>query len=1257
MHQVHGLTVKPKAWWLAIGLVFTTTAVTVQSITGDDYDLSTVQELTLSPNPGHDRAVVRIGASLQIDCCSRFSKMGNDILQAWSLVVEHINGARGGLLVNGTRHVIELKILGDYSQKEVTAQNIRGLINRGFSLLLAPYGSGQSEYAARVVNETDNAFLVAPSASKPTVFFQRPRVYGMLPRSGDYLQSAVNIAVQLSPSHRHAAILCEDYGVAKAWASGLRQHLTAFNFTTHKDVLVPHFIGKNNPGELEHLFSEWLAEFNASGVKPFVFAVTYDYETCTKFAKLSEEIDFRKQVSGLFFTTCIDRGGFRDEVGRDTARYVSGVSPWADTLEVRDELIDKTASEFKKIFSSKFTRDPGYVAAAAHGALVTLCWAIERAQSLDVELVRKQFETLNSPESSLNTLYGNVYFDEHGQIAQRMRVIQFKGEGPTLQDLTSASQFVMNMGTCPLGQLLNASNGSCQNASCGVGEEFLPAFQKCGLCRPGTKKGVDDLQCITCEAGTFSSNLGMSECSICKPGTFSRPGRWFCDICIKGYISPLPGQGKCEPCAAGRWSDVAGSTECSACPESMVTPLQGANSPTECVCTANEYLSCRPHGGPMELCEVQFNTSNKFKCAQCKEGFSCSGGKQTITGTDYHAQPVLQQKFYASEDAPYEAYECFEAGELCTGSGEAQCGGGRKGLQCYACDFGLYADFGDACHECMPPSSKFVLLPLAVFLVFPLLLFVYRATSRDRARYTARTALLGTMSMLVSFSQLYAILGSVSITWCEPLNTIFSYLVVLLFDVRMLGPSCYLGYSPYYALYLPGVTVPVILVTAMFIMWSFSKVSRCMEINRDNAVNTLGTVFLALYVGVCKPVFGIFECRGNASAPDTVRMHDGFICFPSAELTSTLPIAVICILVYVVGFVCLYLWVILRAPQKFLASSSFRMKFRFILSRWHPSCWFWGIFVLFRNVLCSLVPSMTADGMLQMLLLIFIIYPVFVVQVRIWPWRDEIANKQDMVLSAALLLTIISGITLQAQNIQEVKSILVVMSVFSLFAGFLMCLLIVGQFGTAMLLNGSAAANLGRRGRKNSGTSSSGSSSSLFSVQRSSIDIGSTSQPRLTTLLAGVRNSWAAKPDPMRASCSISSSEEIGSGIYQTLQGIADLRDQYGDDQVSRLVNKFVAEVPEFDLKRLAWFSDMLAYNLLGHDHRQPKGITLPSFVSRRPSWPPREDDEEKPDVASAEDDDAKASSSPESTTSGPPPSAFLQVMPEYPEQESSTSI
>lgn len=379
----------------------------------------------------------------------------------------------------------------------------------------------------------------------------------------------------------------------------------------------------------------------------------------------------------------------------------------------------------------------------------------------------------------------------------------------------------------------------------------------------------------------------------------------------------------------------------------------------------------------------------------------------------------------------------------------------------------------------------------------------------------------------------------------------------------------------------------------MLVMWVCSQLlarfkSRFQGMKLDQSLNALGMILMSLYVAVCKAVFNIFECRTNPSADKTLRSHDGFLCLGD-DVLKMVPASVVGALLYIVAFNALFIWVIARAPSAYQHQASFRLGTDFLLRRWHPEFWFWGVLFTLRNLLCSLIPAILTEGNEQCCLMFIIMLPMFVAQVRVWPWREEMANKHDLIMGTALLLILMASLGLQTGPSGTWKSILELVCTFSFVFALLVCSIILGSF-----LVGEAKTTAGRLS-----------------------DIDSTASLTLPTIIG--RLSVGDKSGKERASGTgsgtgsdnMNRSESVGrlsTGMRpdaheEKINEICDilyrLNTRSTDDDVRELVTQLGDEMPSADLKKLQWGMSLIGYHILGDVRMKPSGIALSPASSR----------------------------------------------------------
>jgi len=578
---------------------------------------------------------------------------------------------------------------------------------------------------------------------------------------------------------------------------------------------------------------------------------------------------------------------------------------------------------------------------------------------------------------------------------------------------------------------------------------------------------------------------------------------------------------------------------------------------------------------------------------------TCDGGMATLNQTTLHRQPLINQKNYAKEGAPYEAFQCFSAGDLCLGGsqlGHNQCGGGRHGLQCHACAPGWRGRKGEPCADCSE-TGEFSWLPICVVLAFVGLGAVYTVASGKKNSSSSKTAMLGTLSICAVNAQMFSITVSMSVGWSSQFMSYFGWMDIFALDIDGVSAlSCYLGKESMQPNYLPGLLMPIFLAAMMMMLWGASRllakcVRRITPMKLDQSLNALGMVFMAMYIAVCKAIFNIFECRRNPSAPQTLRSHDGFLCMGD-EVKAVLPAFVCGLLLYIVAFGAGYIWIIARAPAAFQNDPGFRVRSHFLLHRWHPEYWYWGIFFLLRNLLCSLVPSITPDGSKQLLLMFTLVLPLFIAQVRVWPWRDELANMHDLIMVAALLIIIVLGLALQVPvaGMSLWFSLLQIASSLTFIVAVGFCLLVLAQ---ALLTE----LRIQKKQRQHSCIENGGESNSFPLPNLMMQDGSGKNTPTNSETVTSVTTcSSGSRSMSKRVSRSgPESSDDKICDIYKTLN----LLSTAGDSNLLELVKEMGEELPSADLKKLQWGMGVIGYHVLGDMSKRPVGIVLNPVASR----------------------------------------------------------
>ncbi len=104
------------------------------------------------------------------------------------------------------------------------------------------------------------------------------------------------------------------------------------------------------------------------------------------------------------------------------------------------------------------------------------------------------------------------------------------------------------------------SAGECPAGS------FLTAAGECLSCVAGTYSSqINSTYCRKCPGGTASDQSGKF-CTDCQAGLYSTWGSGACSPCSVGTYSEFPKSAKCDICAAGTYAKTAGSSSCNSEP-------------------------------------------------------------------------------------------------------------------------------------------------------------------------------------------------------------------------------------------------------------------------------------------------------------------------------------------------------------------------------------------------------------------------------------------------------------------------------------------------------------------------------------------------------------------------------------------------------------------------------------------------------------------------------------------------------------------
>ncbi len=323
---------------------------------------------------------VRIGATMSQT--GAYSTQGVAARNGYLLCQEHIN-EKGGVL--GRK--IEFLIYDDRSDSGLAPELYEKLITEDkVDAVMGPYGSTLTE-AVAPVTEKHSMVQISPLAATTSIWEQgREYLFMVLPPAELFLTGLVEMAYDKGLTK--IAVIHEDELFPSAAGSGAVEHAREKGM----DVVLYETYPTGTTD-----FTHLLARVKESGAEVLGMAASPldDFITVVRQMK---ELD----VNVKMFGTSGAVQQFQDELG-EAAEYAYGLSAWEPSLPYPG--ID----EFTESYREKFNIEPSFHAAGGYGSCMIFMEAIERAGTLDSEILRDKLLELET-----NTIFSHYAVDERG---------------------------------------------------------------------------------------------------------------------------------------------------------------------------------------------------------------------------------------------------------------------------------------------------------------------------------------------------------------------------------------------------------------------------------------------------------------------------------------------------------------------------------------------------------------------------------------------------------------------------------------------------------------------------------------------------------------------------------------------------------------------------------------------------------------------------------------------------------------------------
>ncbi len=337
---------------------------------------------------------IRLGAPLALT--GALADAGVKSKQGYDVCIDAVN-EKGGVQVGDKKMKLELVEYDYQSETNRAVQLVQRLVNVDkVPFLLAPYGSGDTK-AAAVVAERYGVPMMASAAATPAVFDQNfANLYGILFPNSMITDQEVAYQKEHYPEVKSVAVLSLNSLFPKAIAVEFAKSAKDAGY----EVLY------------DELYSDDTADFSTvltqiKGMNPDWIYVTGYTQNLILIRRQMDDVGLGAKIVTMTAGPAYPE---YEENLKDLAENVTTNAWWHQNANYSDDYIFGSSQAYNDVFRKRFNRDATYLEAAATVSCQILAMAIEQADSLASEDVRKVLDS-----TTFNTFYGPVRFNDVGQ--------------------------------------------------------------------------------------------------------------------------------------------------------------------------------------------------------------------------------------------------------------------------------------------------------------------------------------------------------------------------------------------------------------------------------------------------------------------------------------------------------------------------------------------------------------------------------------------------------------------------------------------------------------------------------------------------------------------------------------------------------------------------------------------------------------------------------------------------------------------------
>jgi branched-chain amino acid transport system substrate-binding protein len=345
-----------------------------------------------------------VGAAISLS--GSLSQEGQLTQQGYQMWASWVN-ARGGVVVGGIRHHVQLVTQDDQSRPDVAASLAAGLVkDGGAQFLLGPYGSDTTAAVAAVA-EQDRIPLVEGTGAAQSIFGHGYHyTFGIMSLTDQYFAGVLKMAEGLTPRPRTIALLSADDRFSQEVADSVRARAPMDGLQVVVSLQYP--AGATDVTALVA---------RASAARPDILINSGHLEEAVAIHRAARALSLDAKI--FAYSVGPSTSEFIADLGPD-ADYVLTGAQWTPQVSYQRQMYLSTPeyiASYRRMFRT--LDEPPYQTAQGTAAGLALQRALENARSLDPLAVRNALASLD-----VWTFYGQLRFDGRGANVYKPMVVQ-----------------------------------------------------------------------------------------------------------------------------------------------------------------------------------------------------------------------------------------------------------------------------------------------------------------------------------------------------------------------------------------------------------------------------------------------------------------------------------------------------------------------------------------------------------------------------------------------------------------------------------------------------------------------------------------------------------------------------------------------------------------------------------------------------------------------------------------------------------------